>query len=52
MLPKNVGVGIDDLFDAAILCWTANRIFNGRNRTFPSLKVTNRLSTEKSFINV
>ena len=36
MLPKKAGIRIDDLFDATILCWTANRIINGNGKTFPS----------------
>ena len=52
MLPKSVGVEINDLFDATILCWTANRIFNGESKTFPRSETTNELSTNKFFINV
>ena len=36
MLPKRPRIGIDDLFDATILCWTASRLVNGNSKTFPN----------------
>ena len=40
MLPKNTKIGIDDLLDATILCWTANRFYKGVGQTLPEKKIT------------
>ena len=48
MLPKKTTIGIDDLFDATILCWTANRFINGNSKTFPS----SNNAQEKFFIHI
>tara|TARA_A100001011_G_scaffold386539_1_gene462574 strand:- start:551 stop:1099 length:549 start_codon:yes stop_codon:yes gene_type:complete len=52
MLPKNVNIGIDDLLDAAILCWTASRFFNGNIKTFPNSTLRDRQSKKEFFIYV
>ena len=36
MLPEKTGITADDLLDAAILCWTANKFYNGESKKFPS----------------
>ena len=35
-LEDTKGFKIDDFLDSAILCWTASRVVNGKNFTFPS----------------
>ncbi len=50
MLPSCAKIEIDDLFDAAILCWTANRVFYGENKTFPRLKHQNKDAKNEPFI--
>ena len=31
-----IGAGRDDLYDAAVLCWTASRISNGTSESLPT----------------
>lgn len=52
MLPKDTAVGIDDLLDAAILCWTASRFVSGDIKTLPSFTPGNEQSSSDFFIYV
>ena len=52
MLPSRASIDVDDLLDAAILCWTANRFFYGENKTFPKLKRQNKHAKYEPFITV
>ena len=52
MVPPSAKIAIDDLFDAAILCWTANRLFKGENKTFPSSGLQKKDRKIESFITI
>ena len=52
MLPKKAKIGIDDLLDAAILCWTASRFMSGDIKTLPSLEENNNSFSSDFFIYV
>lgn len=52
MLSTKVEFCVDDLFDAAILCWTANRVYHQENRTFPVDQCINRKKTFNATIKI
>ena len=52
MLPESARFKTDDLFDAAILSWTASRLFKRQNKKFPSQSPTNTEVKYHSCINV
>ena len=52
MIPKETKVGIDDLLDASILCWTAKRLLQGESRTLPASTLANEKNDNEFFINV
>ena len=51
MLPENASLKIDDLFDAAILCWTASRYINGESRTLPNSHANKKDISDSLHIN-
>ena len=50
MLPEKAAIGADDLLDAAILCWTANKFYNGKNKKFPSSEMPAKINSHDLFI--
>ena len=42
MLPENTPIKADDLLDATILCWVANKFYNGESKKFPSTETSSR----------
>ena len=50
MLPEKTAIGADDLLDAAILCWTASKFYNGKSKKFPSSKIPKEMNYHDLFI--
>ena len=50
MLPEKTAVGADDLLDAAILCWTASRFYNGESKKFPTTGPVSEKNYHDKFI--
>ena len=50
MLPEKTAIVADDLLDAAILCWTASKFYNGKSKKFPSSEIREKVNYHDLFI--